>query len=84
MVPSKTMAATMAAVKQQQMLMQQQKQRNSGQNGNGKSSDLPDFFTSKNDMGKCFENNVYSVLKIMFICYRVPLLYVVMLLVHCR
>ena len=54
MVPSKTMAATMAAVKQQQMLIQQQKQRNAGQNGNGKSSDLPDFFTSKNDMGKCF------------------------------
>ena len=72
MVPSKTMAATMAAVKQQQMLMQQQKQRNNGQNGNGKSSDLPDFFTSKNDMGKCFENNVsllYVVMLLMVFCY---------------
>ena len=53
MVPSKTMAATMAAVKQQQMLILQQKQQLQ-KNGNGKSSDLPDFFTSKNDMGKCF------------------------------
>ena len=65
MVPSKTMAATMAAVKQQQMLIQQQKQRNAGQNGNGKSSDLPDFFTSKNDMGKCsFRLNINGMLKV--------------------
>ena len=46
MVPNKTMAATMAAVKQQQM---QLKQQQSGHN-NGKSQ-MPDFFTNKNDMG---------------------------------
>ena len=40
------MAATMAAVKQQQM---QLKQQQSGHN-NGKSQ-MPDFFTNKNDMG---------------------------------
>ena len=31
LVPSKTMAATLAAVKQQKMLIQQQKQQNAGQ-----------------------------------------------------
>ena len=46
-VPNKTMAATMAAVKQQQMqLIQQQSGHNNGK------SNLPDFFINKNDMGK--------------------------------
>ena len=50
MVPNKTMAATMAAVKQQQMQLKQQQEQQSGHN-NGKSN-LPDFFINKNDMGK--------------------------------
>ena len=46
-VPNKTMAATMAAVKQQQMAMlQNQQQQNQGQMG------LPTFTSNKNDMGK--------------------------------
>lgn len=46
-VPNKTMAATMAAVKQQHMsMLQNQQQQNQGQRG------LPTFTSNKNDMGK--------------------------------
>lgn len=47
MVPNKTMAATMAAVKQQQLLMQHQQNRAGNGGGN-----LPSFTLNKNDMGK--------------------------------
>ena len=46
-VPNKTMAATMAAVKQQQIsMLQNQQQQNQGQRA------LPTFTMNKNDMGK--------------------------------
>ena len=48
MLPSKTMAATMAAAKQQQLQMLQQHQQQ--QQG---SRQLPSFTADKNDMGKC-------------------------------
>ncbi len=47
-VPGKTMAATMAAVKQQQMLMQQHTNGSGQQGGMG----LPCFVANKEDMGK--------------------------------
>ena len=47
-IPSKTMAATMAAAKQQHLQMLQQQQQQSGQTG----SQLPTFTMNKNDMGE--------------------------------
>ena len=47
MVPSKTLAATMAAVKQQQLQQQQQQYQQKGGQG-----PLPSFTFNRNDMGK--------------------------------
>ena len=47
-LPSKTMAATMAAAKQQQLQMLQQQQ----QQNNSSGSTMPNFTNMKNDMGK--------------------------------
>ena len=47
-IPSKTMAATMAAAKQQQLQMLQQQQ----QQNNSSGSTMPNFTNMKNDMGK--------------------------------
>ena len=59
------MAATMAAVKQQQM---QLKQQQSGHN-NGKSQ-MPDFFTNKNDMGMLLIKFVVNKIKRLILSSR--------------
>jgi hypothetical protein len=48
-IPSKTLAATMAAAKQQQLLQMQQHQQGPEQ---GRGSGVPSFVINKNDMGK--------------------------------